>query len=431
MRRKVTCHHEGGVQLLAASHWLDMECPCPPFAPATVVQRPDPTSEPVLPRLDAWDLARHCPSGPLPHHARPLAVHWVRMPGLPWKRYVQLWSCPGAWKARPPTKLVFHQDGDEAPVKPEVLLPGQRLVALYPIMRHYPHGCAALEAPGLPGPGHAFGPGAPRNHVWGHNQAQLQAAAENAIQSFQEADFGVPLMKKWHWLLHMPDFLQKHGNLPSTFTTERKHKTISAFATRLQKTSAFECRRSSASHGNHHFEGARSVSRHLSVGQTKEAQQEATPSLAELRGCPRQRHHGCFKCQARQGWCHPQPRCRGLPPRRRKLADRPSLLPPGPRRPESCTLLQRWSPSEVHKMAHYAKCSINNEHGFVPIDSIQYPLLYNKDTEQEATVLHPVPAIQQALKNYVLLPSSPFYGRSRCSFYRNRSLALSPYINPI
>ena len=143
------------------------------------------------------------------------------------------------------------------------------------------------------------------------------------------------------------------------------------------------------SHGSHHFEGARSVSRHVSVGQTKEAQQEATPCLAELRGCPRQRHHGCFKCQARQGWCNPQPRCRGLPPRRRKLADRPSLLPPGPRRPESCTGPTIWSPSEVHKMAHYAKCSINNEHGFVPIDSIQYPLLYNKDTEQEATVLLP------------------------------------------
>ena len=41
--------------------------------------------------------------------------------------------------------------------------------------------------------------------------------------------------------------------------------------------------------------------------------------------------------------------------------------------------VQRWSPSEVHQMAHYAKCSINNEHGFVPIDSIQYPLLYIKD----------------------------------------------------
>ena len=51
--------------------------------------------------------------------------------------------------------------------------------------------------------------------------------------------------------------------------------------------------------------------------------------------------------------------------------------------------VQRWSPSEVHKMAHYAKCSINTEHGFVPIDSIQYPLLYSRDTEQEATVLLP------------------------------------------
>ena len=74
-------------------------------------------------------------------------------------------------------------------------------------------------------------------------RAKLVEAAESAMGCLHSAEFEAPLMKKWHWLhwlLHMPDFLQEHTTLPSTCTTERKHKTSSAYATRLQKTGAFE-----------------------------------------------------------------------------------------------------------------------------------------------------------------------------------------------
>ena len=71
----------------------------------------------------------------------------------------------------------------------EYIEPGQRFAAFVP--NHaalHPHGCDSSSQlprgmPGLPGPGHAFGPGAT-------TRASLLAAAENAIQSFQEADFG-------------------------------------------------------------------------------------------------------------------------------------------------------------------------------------------------------------------------------------------------
>ncbi|CAE7246446.1 HMGS [Symbiodinium sp. CCMP2592] len=51
---------------------------------------------------------------------------------------------------------------------------------------------------------------------------------------------------------------------------------------------------------------------------------------------------------------------------------------------QQVTLLQRWTPT-VNKASHSAKCTIANEQGFVPIDSIQYPL----PSDQEATVLIP------------------------------------------
>ena len=40
--------------------------------------------------------------------------------------------------------------------------------------------------------------------------------------------------------MHLPDSLARFGHLPSCFTCERKHKTISSFATKLLKTDSFE-----------------------------------------------------------------------------------------------------------------------------------------------------------------------------------------------
>ena len=72
------------------------------------------------------------------------------------------------------------------------------------------------------------------------SRTSLLQIAELAISSFQEAFPTVGLIKKWHWILHLPDLLQRHDHLPNCFTAERKHKTISAYATKLERTSSYE-----------------------------------------------------------------------------------------------------------------------------------------------------------------------------------------------
>ena len=71
-------------------------------------------------------------------------------------------------------------------------------------------------------------------------RTSLLHIGELVISSFQEAFPTVGLIKKWRWILHLPDLLQRRGHLPNCFTAERKHKTISAYAARLERTSSYE-----------------------------------------------------------------------------------------------------------------------------------------------------------------------------------------------
>ena len=60
-----------------------------------------------------------------------------------------------------------------------------------------------------------------------------------AIDHFAAA-FDTPLIKKWHWMLHLPDSLARHGLLPNCFASERTHKPIGALANNLQNQNHFE-----------------------------------------------------------------------------------------------------------------------------------------------------------------------------------------------
>ena len=64
----------------------------------------------------------------------------------------------------------------------------------------------------------------------------LLSAVERANAAFEVAWPEETMIKKWHWHLHLPDAWSRFSNLPSCFTAERKHKSISALATKLQKT---------------------------------------------------------------------------------------------------------------------------------------------------------------------------------------------------
>ena len=71
-------------------------------------------------------------------------------------------------------------------------------------------------------------------------RSSLLAAVEDCNQSFSKAFPEATMIRKWHWHLHLPDSYGKFGHLPSCFTCERKHKTISSVASRLLKTQNFE-----------------------------------------------------------------------------------------------------------------------------------------------------------------------------------------------
>lgn len=77
------------------------------------------------------------------------------------------------------------------------------------------------------------------DHVHDGNQAgtitraSLLTAMEEAIQSFAKA-FDVPLIKKLHWMLHLPDALTRYGTLPNCLQQK------GALATNLQNQDRFE-----------------------------------------------------------------------------------------------------------------------------------------------------------------------------------------------
>ena len=71
-------------------------------------------------------------------------------------------------------------------------------------------------------------------------RASLLSAVEDCNYAFQAAFPDAPMIRKWHWHLHLPDSYAKFEPLPSCFTCERKHKTISSFDSRLLKTQSFE-----------------------------------------------------------------------------------------------------------------------------------------------------------------------------------------------
>ncbi|CAE7515104.1 unnamed protein product, partial [Symbiodinium sp. CCMP2592] len=160
--------------------------------------------------------------------------------------YIRMWNFPGASKAGHLAGLFDTSKVAKYKSSQKFSCQASDLLGLYPIIRHFLH--SVVVSSGIcPEACQAFLSQAclidqvHQGVMYGATtRASLLRAAEESIETFQQANFDVPLMRKWHWLLHLPDILQRHGCLPSTFTSERKHKTISAFATRLQKTAAFE-----------------------------------------------------------------------------------------------------------------------------------------------------------------------------------------------
>ncbi|CAE7223584.1 unnamed protein product [Symbiodinium sp. CCMP2592] len=173
------------------------------------------------------------------------------------------------------------------------------------------------------------------------------STAEESIQSFQQANFDVPLMRKWHWLLHLPDILQ-----------------------RLQKTAAFEI----------HLLNQVLATEITTLKQLQFLNQfvECSASEAMVASIARLARGGAIHANDVVVFHQEDGRW-----------DMGQVLFHLELGGDKATHVQRWRPTETQKTKQFAKCPITNEQGFVSMDSLLYPLVYSKTTESEATVLLP------------------------------------------
>lgn len=70
--------------------------------------------------------------------------------------------------------------------------------------------------------------------------AELDAAVEAALSAFVDANWSDYMIKKFHWLLHLGDTLEEMKQLVPCWCLERKHKQVTAVATKVTNISYFE-----------------------------------------------------------------------------------------------------------------------------------------------------------------------------------------------
>ena len=71
-------------------------------------------------------------------------------------------------------------------------------------------------------------------------RTQLLRAVESALAACVRAGWEHNMIKKFHWLLHMPDSMERFGHLPACWTLERKHRMVSRYASTVRNTQKYE-----------------------------------------------------------------------------------------------------------------------------------------------------------------------------------------------
>ena len=162
------------------------------------------------------------------------------------EEYIQCWTAPRSWKGSQLHLLFSKKQMEKAKKETKFPCIASECLALFPLVRHFletsiePHGLCPQAVKACLAMANVIDQCHGGVQWRTTTRRSLLAAVENANKSFHEAWPAATMIRKWHWHLHLPDTLQRFGLLPSCFTAERKHKTISAYATRLQKTHRFE-----------------------------------------------------------------------------------------------------------------------------------------------------------------------------------------------
>lgn len=173
----------------------------------------------------------------------------VSQEGLPvWsmlERYTKEWVLPAAWKCGHVHQLFDKKKVEKYKNSQRFACQASECLTLFPLVRHFLHTLVAKHGQCLEACEAFFATATVIDiiHQGCHHglatPAALLQAIEKAIQTFVHLDVA-PLIKKWHWLLHLPDTLSRFQTLPSCFTCERKHKVISRFATPMVATKSFD-----------------------------------------------------------------------------------------------------------------------------------------------------------------------------------------------
>ena len=195
-----------------------------------------------------------------------------------------------------------------------------------------------------------------------------------------------------NWLLHLPDTLGRFQTLPSCFTCERKHKTISRFATPMVTTKSFEkallsqvlCQEICTLQETDLFQaGAHLVDCHkvskktlafLTTFLQENVENVESRLLKTNKGGP------CHKSDV-VAFANDNPNPLPFQVGEVQLHLKINAVP--------CALLKVWPILEYTPSQQHATCSaVDDNLGFVPIDQIVCSLAYTKQ-EAEAKVLLP------------------------------------------
>ena len=162
------------------------------------------------------------------------------------EKYFQCWQNPKGWKAN-----YFHQVfGKKKMEKPKnarkFSCTASECLGIFPIVRHcrctivQPQGLAVAAVNAFLAMSELIDQCHGGVQWKATTRQSLLSAVEKASAAFLVAWREETMIKKWHWHLHLPDALSRFSTLPSCFTAERKHKSISALATKLLRTSSYE-----------------------------------------------------------------------------------------------------------------------------------------------------------------------------------------------
>lgn len=317
------------------------------------------------------------------------------------ENYLQMFHFPKAWKASHVNSLFTKKRVEKFKKASKFSCLASEILSVYPIVRHLIH--VILEPQQMCTEACQAFCSISEIIDQCHLDALCKTTTRNSLlqaieagnQAFAKAFPSVGMIKKWHWHLHLPDSYARYGHLPSSFTCERKHRTISSYATRLQHTQGYEI----------HLLQQVVTNEILSLqqddvfpnGATLVKPRKATKKQMEIisiflpEPCEYAQSSMCARL-AQGGQIFNEDVIiyqKGAEWRVAQIQFHVQLYG------IQATLVQVWEIQEYHLEKQYVKCNVSNQFGFVSLGSILFPVTFAKGNDG-AKVLPPYPIYAKA-----------------------------------